>query len=121
MDIDKAMTAANEIRRRATAMKDNFEGEKPESRRNATATTSALMRCRLAADSIETMCDDLVIQLWAYQQATARGHRMDKIVQSMQKAAAGMNGWRKEPEEPEESEEFDDYDDDEEEDAWDDL
>ena len=121
MDIDKAMTAANEIRRRATAMKDNFEEERPGSRRNATATTSALMRCRLAADSIETMCDDLVIQLWAYQQADARGRRMDKIVQSMQKAAkTGMDeGWRKEPEEPEEFEEEEEEE--EEEDAWDDL
>ena len=121
MDIDKAMTAANEIRRRATAMKDNFEVEKPGSRRNATATASALMRCRLAADSIETMCDDLVIQLWAYQQADARGRRMDKLVQRMQKVMTGKDkGWLKEPEEPEE---FDDDDDDDgdEEDAWDDL
>lgn len=120
MDIDKAMTAANEIRRRATAMKDNFEEERPGSRRNATATTSALMRCRLAADSIETMCDDLVIQLWAYQQADARGRRMDKLVQRMQKVTTGRDeGRRKEPEEPEE---FDDDDDDyDEEDAWDDL
>ena len=119
MDIDKAMTAANEIRRRATAMKDNFEEERPGSRRNATATTSALMRCRLAADSIETMCDDLVIQLWAYQQAAARGCRMDKLVQRMQKVMTGKDeGQRKEPEEPEE---FDDHDDDYEEDAWDDL
>lgn len=121
MDIDRAMTAANEIRRRATAMKDNFEGEKPGSRRNATATTSALMRCRQVADTIETMCDDLVIQLWAYQQAVARGCRMDKFVQRMQKVMAGKDdGRRKEPEEPEE---FDDADDDyeEEEDAWDDL
>ena len=118
MDIDRAMTAANEIRRRATAMKDNFEGEKPGSRRNATASASALMRCRLAADSIETLCDDLVIQLWAYQQADARGRRMDKLVQSMQKAVSTRadEGLRKEP--AEESEEFDD---DYEEDAWDDL